>query len=372
MTPRSTVARGARAPFAVVLTCAVAEFAAIAAGCRPGASPGAGGAGSPAPRSTSRAAPAETQEMKVVRTLYPLNTYSRLLGQPAPPLDISHWIPTGAANCEPIKTFEPGRVYVLLFWASWCPNCHLALPLLEELAGRFPEGSVAFLAVSHEDPVDVEQFLSTPAATAAASVATTCCLATDPDESVHGDYMDAVDDTAIPTVFVVGREGLIEWIGHPVDLEGPLTAITTGRWDLAAFVAERRKIEEVRARMATIVEDACGPRAQAAVAAFNAFVIERRDDAADLNEMGWLVYEFGRGKPLPAELSSAAVAAVTRSLDIAPDEARTLDTLAHLQAMCGNYDEAIATQTRAVAEGGAAAAEMADYLQELLSLRPAN
>jgi thiol-disulfide isomerase/thioredoxin len=312
--------------------------------------------------------------MKVVRTLYPLNTYSRLLGQPAPPLDISHWIPPGAANCEPIKTFETGRVYVLLFWASWCPNCHLALPLLAELSGRFPEGSVAFLAISHEDPVDVEQFLAAPAATAgaAASAATACCLATDPDESVHRDYMEAVDDTAIPTVFVVGREGRIEWIGHPVDLEGPLTAIVSGRWDREAFVADRRKIEGVRARMATIVEDACGPRAEAAVAAFNAFVIERRDDAADLNEMGWLVYEFGRGKQLPAELSSAAVAAVSRSLVIAPDEARTLDTLAHLQAMCGNYDEAIATQTRAVAKGGAAAAEMAEYLQELLSLRPAD
>jgi thiol-disulfide isomerase/thioredoxin len=309
------------------------------------------------------------QDMKIVRTLYPLNTYSQLIGRPAPPLDIAHWLSAEAADCGPFKTFESGRVSVVLFWASWCPRCCEALPRLVDLTSRFPEGLVTVLGVSHESPEDVRQFLAAPDERDAAArrAATRCCLAADPDESVHHDYMEAVDETAIPTVFVVGREGLIEWIGHPVDLEGPLAAIIAGQWDREAFVGKRRKIESVRARVATIVEDACGPRAEAAVAAFKAFAAERWDDAADLNEMSWLVYEFGKGKPLPPDLPSTAVAAVTRSLDIAPDDANMLDTLAHLQAMQGRYDEAIATQARAVDRGGAAASRMAEYLEELRS-----
>jgi thiol-disulfide isomerase/thioredoxin len=369
MFPFSTLARGMSAPVTGRFTCAIVLLTAITAACRPRGSPGPGGAESLSHGPTSRAEPAEAQDMKIVHTLYPLNTYSQLIGRSAPPLDIAHWLSAGAADCKPFKTFESGRVYVIFFWASWCPRCQEALPRLLELTSIFPEGLVTVLGVSHEAPEDVRQFLAAPDThdVAATRAATRCCLAADPDESVHHDYMEAVDDTAIPTVFVVGREGLIEWIGHPVDLEGPLTAIIAGRWDREAFVVERHKIEGVRARMATIVEDACGPRAQAAVAAFKAFVAERWDDAADLNEMSWLVYEFGKGKPLPADLSSTAVAAVARSLDVAPDDTNTLDTLAHLQAMQGQYDEAIATQTRAVDKGGASASRMAEYLEELRS-----
>lgn len=357
------------APFTGRFTCAILLLAALAAACRPRGGPGAGGAESPLHGPTSRAEPAEAQDMKIVHSLYALNTYSQLIGRSAPQLEIAHWLSAGPADCKPFKTFESGRVYVVLFWASWCPRCREALPQLVELASRFPEGAVTVLGVSHETPEDVRQFLATPDGrdVAASRAATRCCLTADPDESVHHDYMEAVDETAIPTVFIVGREGLIEWIGHPVDLEDPLAAIIAGQWDREAFVVERRKIESVRARLAMIVEDACGPRAEAAVAAFKSFVAERWDDAADLNEMSWLVYEFGKGKPLPPELPSTAVAAVTRGLDIAPGDANMLDTLAHLQAMQGQYDEAVATQARAVDGGGASASRMAEYLEELRS-----
>lgn len=348
------VGRRARAVFLLV---------AFTAACRPGASGRPGDAGSPRRPPTSTA-PADAPEPHV--TLYPLNAYSRLIGLPAPPLDVAHWLRSGAVDCEPFSTFAPGRVHVVLFWASWCPRCREALPPLVELAAGLEPGSVTILGISHEDPEDVRRFLAAPAA--AARAAARCCLGADPDESVHRDYMEAVDETGIPMAFVVGREGLIEWIGHPADAAGPLADIVAGRWDRGAFIARRRKIEDVRGRLATIAEDAVGPRAQAAVAAFKALGSERWDDAADLNEMAWLVYEFGVGKPLPAELVAAAVAAVTRSLELKPDEANTLDTLAHLQAMQGKREEAIATQTRAVAAGGAAS-RLVEYLRELTSQR---
>jgi len=369
MIPLSTAVHRTSLAFARRLGRAVVVFVVITSACQRGGNERNDGSASPRPAVSSGAAASETQGIRIVQTLYPLNAYSRLVGHPAPPLDIAHWLCADDGECAPAKAFEPGRVYVVAFWASWCPRCRETLPLLVKLPQRFEPGTVTVVCVSHEDPEDVRRFLSTPDEPAAAVARATaqCCLAADPDESVHRDYMEAVDETGIPMVFLVGREGLIEWIGHPVDMEGPLADIVAGRWDREAFVAIRRKIEGVRARVAAIVEEAGGPRAHTAAAALRAFAAERRDDAADLNEMGWLVHEFAEGKPLPVDLVAEAIAAVARSLEIVPDDANALDTLAHLQAMQGSLDEAIITQTRAVAAGGARAERFAEFLRELQS-----
>lgn len=41
-------------------------------------------------------------------------------------------------------------------------------------------------------------------------------LATDPDRSTYNSYMAAAGQNGIPTAFVVGRDGCVEWIGHPM------------------------------------------------------------------------------------------------------------------------------------------------------------
>lgn len=343
-------------------------------GCRPAVEGVAGGspahvAGSPQPRWQGPG----YGELRIVGNLYPLAAYCRLLGRPAPPLDVAHWPNAGDGDCRPVGTFEPGRVYVVAFWASWCPRCREALPLLEAASQLFPPGLVTVVAVSHEELGDVKTFLSASgeAMRDAANAAGGCCVAVDPDESVHRDYMEAVDETGIPTVFIVGQQGLIEWIGHPVDMGPPLADIVAGHWDREAFVAGRRKVELVRARMAAIVERAGGAELSGAIADLRAFATERRDDAVDLNEMGWLMVEFADGKQLPADLVSAGVAAVGRSLEITPDDPNTLDTLAHLQAMQGRLADAIATQARAVEHGGVTTDRFAEYLRELESRRQA-
>lgn len=46
-------------------------------------------------------------------------------GDPAPPLKIEKWLKSG-----PIERFEKGKVYVLEFWATWCPPCIASMPHL--------------------------------------------------------------------------------------------------------------------------------------------------------------------------------------------------------------------------------------------------
>ena len=59
---------------------------------------------------------------------------------------------------EPVKAFEPGKVYVVEFWATWCGPCLTSIPHLTELHKKNPE--ITFIGVSTEaDPVLVKQFV---------------------------------------------------------------------------------------------------------------------------------------------------------------------------------------------------------------------
>ncbi|MFG0291347.1 MAG: TlpA family protein disulfide reductase, partial [Rhodopirellula sp. JB044] len=42
------------------------------------------------------------------------------IGSPAPALDIENWIHDGEGRYPKVTQFEPGKVYVVEFWATWC------------------------------------------------------------------------------------------------------------------------------------------------------------------------------------------------------------------------------------------------------------
>ena len=60
-------------------------------------------------------------------------------------------------------------------------------------------------------------------------------LACDPDGSTNRDYMDAANQQGIPVAFLVGKQGLIEWIGHPMLIDEPLDRVVNDAWDRGKF-----------------------------------------------------------------------------------------------------------------------------------------
>jgi len=111
--------------------------------------------------------------------------------------------PAGASlDAEKLK----GKVVVLEFWATWCGPCVLAIPHLNELAEKFKNQPVQFIAITSEDEATVKTFLANKPINA--------WVALDADKAMKAAF--AV--SAIPHTVVLGKDGSIATVTYPTSL----------------------------------------------------------------------------------------------------------------------------------------------------------
>ncbi len=173
---------------------------------------------------------------------------SLTIGSPAPAIDIDHWF----HGKEPITSFEKGHVYVIEFWATWCGPCVASIPHLAEVQQTHGD-DITVISISDEAPETIERFLDRSKDDKTfREITSDYWLTTDPDSSVRQDYMRASGQSGIPCAFIVGKTGVIEWIGHPMRLDEPIAKVLSGEWDREAHAAEREEEKMVRGQMAMI------------------------------------------------------------------------------------------------------------------------
>jgi len=156
-------------------------------------------------------------------------------------LNIEHWVQDGNGFFKPVTEFEKDKVYVVEFWATWCGPCIASMPHLAELQNKYRGNGVQIISVSDESLDEVKDLLgkkNDELGKTFAEITAPYSLTTDPDRSVYDDYMTAAMQEGIPTAFLVGKTGIVEWIGHPVELDEPLAAVVAGNWDREAFKKE--------------------------------------------------------------------------------------------------------------------------------------
>jgi thiol-disulfide isomerase/thioredoxin len=193
------------------------------------------------------------------------------IGSSAPPLEIEHWL----SGKEPITEFEAGKVYVVEFWATWCGPCVASIPHLRELQERHGE-SVTVISVSDEAPATIEEFLERKQGESTyREITSGYWLATDPDGSVKRDYMRAADQHGIPTAFLVGKTGEIEWIGHPMRIDDPVSRVVDGTWDRDAYARQRDEEKEIRRKLGLAAALAKAGRVDEAMAAIDKMLAAR-------------------------------------------------------------------------------------------------
>src|SRR5688500_8156890 len=74
------------------------------------------------------------------------------IGDPAPALPATKWLQGNA-----VKVFEPGKTYVVEFWATWCVPCIVMMPHLSELQQQYKDKGVTFIGYSAQDKNNSEE-----------------------------------------------------------------------------------------------------------------------------------------------------------------------------------------------------------------------
>ncbi len=127
---------------------------------------------------------------------------SPLIGEAAPDLTLS--VAAGAEPGSPTKVTLSdlsGQVVVLDFWASWCGACRRTTPILNDLSEEFAGQDVAFYAVNVE-PIDRQRLQ-------AAHMAFGTRFPTLHDRT--GTVQRRYSIEMLPTVIIVGQDGLVRW-----------------------------------------------------------------------------------------------------------------------------------------------------------------
>jgi len=297
------------------------------------------------------------------------------VGDKAPAIKVRTWVKGG-----PISKLEPGKIYVVEFWATWCGPCKQSIPHLTELAKKYKD-KVTFIGVSIWERGDVPSFVKSMGDKMDYNVAT------DADDYMANNWMAAAGERGIPAAFVVGKDGKIQWIGHLMgDLDKVLGQIVAGKYDCAAYAAERAKeqaAEQKRVEVRTEVEGLIKQNkpkealdkldkyiAQDAdfemdVVPLKVQLLYQTDEAAGYayvrkmgegpfkdnpNALTWLASSIvDEGRKLKAPDYALAVSLGTRAVELSKaQDAYILNRMADIYDRKGDVDKAIESQESAV------------------------
>jgi len=307
------------------------------------------------------------------------------VGDPAPEMKVAKWV-----KGSPVEKFEPGKAYVVEFWATWCGPCKATIPHLTELAKKHTNVTFAGISIWEKQPdapkqdygAKVTKFVSDMGEQMDYHVGYE-----DIDQApMAKGWMAAAEQDGIPTAFLV-IDKKIAWIGHPMSLEPILDQVKAGTFDPKAE-SERAAKEEAAAaklqeQLKPVMEAAQGGDFEKAVGeldklfaadpkletqlgmlkfnllaqydekkffAYGAQLAKQFDnDAMSLNQISWMM--LGEDMPLKTSDYDTAIKIAERANEVAKGEnAMVLDTLALAYFKAKKVDLAISTQEKAVAK----------------------
>lgn len=205
------------------------------------------------------------------------------IGDDAPAIDVEHWVQDGGGRFKPVTEFEPGNVYIVEFWATWCGPCIASMPHISELQEKYADQRVQVVSISDEPLETVTQFLAKKSQVdpekTYGDITANYCLTTDPDRSEHAAYMEAAGQNGIPTAFIVGKDAKIEWIGHPsLGMDEVVEQVLADSWDREKYRKRLEMEQTLEQQLQKIAGLVYGGKADEAYAAFDALVAEIEDE----------------------------------------------------------------------------------------------
>ncbi len=196
------------------------------------------------------------------------------VGDPAPKLQNGQWM-----QGDPVTAFQPGKAYIVEFWATWCGPCRASIPHLNDIYTKYKDKG---LVVVGQDCWENDDKLVGPFIKKMGDKMTYRVALDDKSGGKNGKmaetWMAAAGRHGIPSAFLVDTKGVIAWIGHPMTLEEKediIDQVLAGKYDTKKAAADYEK--ELQDEEAAEKEMA---PAQAKIAAMSAAMREMKWDEA--------------------------------------------------------------------------------------------
>lgn len=176
---------------------------------------------------------------------------SLAIGDAPPPLAPMAWI-KGA----PVETFERDHVYVIAFFATWCGASRQSMPVLSEIARRH-KGKLTVIGVNvrqTERGVATVDVITRFVQERGRDMDYTVAMDDPVRNSIFKTWMRAAGMYAIPTAFIVGRDGRLTYVGIPIDpdasfgFDAAIDQAVAGNSDLKAARQLQAELAEEMAR----------------------------------------------------------------------------------------------------------------------------
>ncbi len=260
------------------------------------------------------------------------------IGGPAPALKDLQWVKGGPV------VIKPGKIYVVEFWATWCPPCRASIPHLTKIQKDYKDKDVVVIGISNEKMDKVKPFVEKMGDKMDYNVAV------DSGRATSKLYMEALGVRGIPHAFVINKKGILVWQGHPMaGMESVLDGVIAGNFDPVAYEkkqkeeqAKRQKLVNTFNKYFSLLKDASTAGQAKTVAA----ELLQSDNVGMLSGLVWRIMNRVPEKMRDLQTALKAAQKVIKLTD--GKDPTLLDMYAGVLFAAGKIKEAITQEAKAV------------------------